>query len=232
MEVCKQRLGVLARYTFVVATFAILTLLAAGCVTREVSAPPRSATEQLLLSTAADRAMATVNLTMFAGQTVYVDFTYFEGYDSKYVEGGIRDAFSRAGARLVDDVTNANVIVQARSGAYSINTNSVFFGFPSIPLPIPGTAEEPVTPAIAFYSGENLRSYAKFALLAYDNKSRAHLFSSGPLDGNAFDAHHAILFVSWWRSDIPERINPKYKAKYESWWPQYDSQNMPPPAHH
>jgi hypothetical protein len=210
------------------AIFIVAALAFAGCATQETTSPPRSATEQLLLSSAADQALANANLNVFSGQNVYLDFTYFDGYDSKYVEGAIRDAFSRAGALLALDSKGADVIVEARSGAYSIDTNSAFFGIPSIPLPIPGTAEEPVTPQVSFFLEQGQVSYAKFALLAYSNKTRAHIYSSGSLDGKAYNTYKSIMFVSWWATDVPEKVKGKHKQKYEVWFPQYDTQNLPP----
>ena len=41
-------------------------------------------TEQLLLSTAADRATRAAGLEIFAGRKVFLDTRYFESYDSKY----------------------------------------------------------------------------------------------------------------------------------------------------
>src|SRR5438270_13541526 len=83
----------------------LLALFAAGCATSDMTNPPRSVTEQLLLSTAADRAMTNGDFSIFNGKKVFVDSTYFDSYDARYVMGTIRDALSSAGARLVDNVT-------------------------------------------------------------------------------------------------------------------------------
>jgi hypothetical protein len=227
MEECRNLRRCITHFARGLAIFIVATLAFAGCASQETTSPPRSATEQLLLSSATDQALANANLNVFAGQKVYLDFTYFDGYDSKYVEGTIRDAFSRAGALLAPDSKSADVIVEARSGAYSIDTNSAFFGIPSIPLPIPGTAEEPVTPQVSFFQEQSQVSYAKFSLLAYSNKTRAHVYSSGPLDGKAYNTYKAILFISWWATDVPEKVKGKHKQKYEVWFPQYDTQNLP-----
>lgn len=231
MEDAKPILKLLSQSALVLAFFAISALLDTGCATNEVTSPPRSATEQLLLSTAADHALATVNLGIFSGQSVFLDFTYFDAYDSKYAEGAIRDAFSRAGATLSTAATNATVIVEPRSGAYSAETNSAFFGIPSIPLPIPSTSETPVIPALPFYTKDEERSYAKIALLAYSEKTHAHIFSSGSLDGTSYKTHRFLLIVSWWRTDLPEEEpNEKKAEEYQTWFPQYDLTNMPPPV--
>jgi hypothetical protein len=227
MEDRQNSRSLTAQFAFAFAIFIVAGLMLTGCVTQQTTSPARSATEQLLLSSSADQALAHANLSMFAGQSVYLDFTYFDSYDAKYVEGTIRDAFSRAGALMATDAKAADVIVEARSGAYSLDTNSAFLGIPSIPLPIPGTAEEPVTPQVAFYSSQSQVSYAKFALLAYSAKTHAHIYSSGPLDGKAYNTYKAVLFVSWWATDVPEKAKSARKHKYEVWFPQDDPQNLP-----
>lgn len=229
MEACKRRFEISRQSAFVIVTFAILALIAAGCGTEEETNPPRSATEQLLLSSAADHAMSKVNLNFLSGHKVYLDLTYFEGYDSKYAEGAIRDALSRAGALLATNPENADIIMEARSGAYSTDTNSFYIGIPAIPLPIPGTAETPETPRIAFYSKDSQDSYAKFALLAYANKTRAFVFASGSLDGLSYNTYRSFLIFSWWRTDIPEKVKERYKQDYIVWPAQYDLTNLPPP---
>lgn len=210
--------------------FVISALFSGGCASSLVTNPPRSATEQLLLSSAADRAMASVDLDIFAGRTVYVDFTYFDSYDSKYAEGEVRDAVSRAGALLTDNETNADVIIQARAGALAIDATTILVGIPNMSVPIPLSVPIEI-PEIAFYKTETQHSYAKIALLAYVNKTRAHIYSSGPLLGKALHDYHKILIVSWVATDIPEKEKTKTKAeKYKIWSPQYDVQNMPKPA--
>src|ERR1035441_4077829 len=80
------------------ATAAAALLAGGGCTQTILTAPQRSATEQLLLSTAAERAIVSTNLSLFDGKKVFFDASYFESYDGKYAIGTIRDALSRAGA--------------------------------------------------------------------------------------------------------------------------------------
>src|ERR1700722_1118578 len=117
-------------------TLLFITLLIAGCTTNKTTTTARSATEELLLSTATDHALQKVGLEVFAGRKVYLDATYFDSVDSKYVLGTMRDAISRAGALLVDNATNSEVIIEARSGALAINESETMFGLPSIAVPI------------------------------------------------------------------------------------------------
>ena len=205
----------------------LIIALSGGCAGHNMTNPPRSATEQLLLSTAADRAMASVELDMFAGHRVYLDTTYFNSYDSQYAIGEIRDALSRAGALLVSAPSNSDITIEARSGALSIDYSDNLFGIPASPIPIPLTGELSL-PEIAIYKSDLQHSYAKIALLAYSTSSRAHIFSSGPLLGMSYDKFHKLLFVSWVTTDIPEKQKKEGTLmKREVWWRQYDPGNMP-----
>ncbi len=207
--------------------FVFAAFLLGGCSTSRVSDPVRTATEQLLLSTATDHAMQSARrLEIFANRKVFLDATYFDSYDSKYVIGSIRDALSRAGARLVDNMTNSDVIIEARSGALSVDSSDMLVGIPktSVPVPLAGQLQ---TPELAFYKSQTEVSVAKIALLAFAKTSRAHVYSSGPLEGTAHDISHCFLFVSWNRTDIPEhQKTEKESEQYQTFFPQYDPANL------
>lgn len=197
----------------VTAFLLLLALLAAGCATTDETNPPRSVSEQLLLSTAADRAMANGDLSVFNGKKVYFDASYFDSYDSKYALGEIRDALSSAGALLVDDLTNSDIIVQPRSGGLSTDSSDSLVGIPKMGLPVPLSGSLAI-PEVPFYKSAKQHSIAKFELLAYDTKTRQHFYSSGPLVGRAYNNNHAIFFISWNTSDIPEKQKlKKHKNK-------------------
>jgi len=197
---------------------------AGGCATSDMTNPPRSVTEQLLLSTAADRAMTKHDFTMFTGKRVFVDSTYFDSYDARYVMGAIRDALSSAGARLVDAVTNSDIIVQARSGGLSIDSSDSLVGIPKMGMPVPLSGALQI-PEIAFWKSQKQRSIAKFALLAYENQSREHFYSSGPLMGQAYNNYYKLLgIITWTSTDIPEKKKPKKHKKAA------DQKPPPPPA--
>jgi hypothetical protein len=167
--------------------------------------PVRSATEQLLLSTAADRAMKSMDLTVFAGKRVYVDGTYFESYDAKNALATVRDALNRAGALLAPTVTNAEYVVEARSGALSVDFDQTLIGMPStgVPIPLAGTF---TIPEISLYKTQKQLSTAKIALLAYSRSSGAHFASTGPMVGQSHNYYYKLLgFISWTLTDIPEK---------------------------
>jgi Family of unknown function (DUF6655) len=152
---------------------------------------------------------------------------YFDSYDSKYAIGDIRDALSRAGALPEPDAKAANIIIEARAGARSIDSADTLIGIPKTGLPIPLASVVPI-PELALYKSDKQLAFAKIALLAYANQSREHIFSSGSLAGKSHNTYRKILFISWTSTDIPEKQEKPEKAEeYQCWFPQYDLTNMP-----
>lgn len=179
--------------------------LCAGCVVTRQTEPKRSAVEQLLISQAADNALGEMDLSSLAGKKVYLDEKYFEAEDQKYVLGSIRELISAGGGLLQDKAETAEIIVEARSGALSIDSGKTLVGLPELPVPIPfsGTL---VSPELAFYKVERQYSVAKIALLAYDAESRNYVLSTGPAAGYSRHHYYYILgFIKWTKSGLPEK---------------------------
>jgi len=205
----------------------VAVLLMSSCTTVKTTTTARTATEQLLLSTATDHALQNTGLQIFAGRKVFLDVSDFDSYDSKYVEGTMRDGLSRLGGLLAGTVTNSGIVLEARSGGLAIDESDTMFGIPSMPIPIP-LAGVLQTPELAFYKSQKQRAYAKFALFAHSRETAAHIYSSGPLDGKAYDLHFRLLFISWRRTDVPEKKLTREEAqKFQTWSPQYDLGNLP-----
>jgi hypothetical protein len=187
------------------AAVAAALLAGGGCTQTILTAPQRSATEQLLLSTAADRAIAFTNLSAFDGKKVFVDGSYFDSYDGKYALGTIRDALSRSGALLVSNLTNSDIVVEARSGALSIDASDLLIGMPSAGVPVPLAGSVSI-PELAFYKSQKQFSLAKFALLAYETHGGKHVYSSGPMIGKAYNHYYRFIgFIAYTKTDIPAK---------------------------
>jgi hypothetical protein len=186
----------------------ILGLFATGCHSLNVSEPKRTAAEQLLLSTAADRGLQGVDLTSLRGKKVFLEEQYFHSYDQEYVLGAIRELILKNGAFMVRKIEDAETIVEARAGGLGIDTRISLFGIPALPIPIPmvGTL---ATPEIALYKAELHDSTGKFVLVAYDNKTGGFVHSTGSLAGKAYFNYYRVLgFFNWRSTDIPE-LDPR-----------------------
>ncbi|HZD24956.1 MAG TPA: DUF6655 family protein [Alphaproteobacteria bacterium] len=180
-------------------------LALAACSTERETDPPRTATEQLLISRAADRAITRLNLPIPPGTKVFVDASNFQSIDSGYAIGAIKDRLLRDGAKLVDDKKAAQTVVEIRSGALSIDNQADLVGVPRTKLPIP-LAGDLTIPEIAIYKERLRQGVAKLAATAYDAKDGALEGSTGSEYGFSHEKEWTVLFaVSWKRDDLLPR---------------------------
>ena len=182
----------------------VLAVAAAGCATPRVTDTPRTATEQLLLSTAADQALARMDLRKLAGRKVYLDTTNFEGLDKGYVIGAVADRLNAQGAQVAPSAKVANTIVALRCGALSIDRGDFLLGIPKLAVPVPfgGTVE---TPELALVKRTHRAGIVKLGVHAYDVATGKHVLSLGPLNGQSRYDLWIILFVPFSVTDIPEK---------------------------
>ena len=150
----------------------ILLLALAGCVTERNTQPPRTATEQLLISSAADRAANQLHLVLPPGTHVFVDTRNFAGADAKdndakYAAAVIEDRLLQQGVALMPDAKHADVIVALRAGALSIDDRKVLVGIPALGIPVPWTSTVIPTPEIALFGRDTEKGIAKFAATGY-----------------------------------------------------------------
>lgn len=187
---------------FTKAVILILPAALAACSTERESFPARTATEQLLISKAADNASDALKLGLPKGTRAFVDETHFEGTDSKYALAAIRASLLRQGVDIVDDKAKAQAIIDLRSGALSINQRNLVIGLPSFTVPIP-LAGPFTTPELALYGSNSSRGIAKFGAISYDASSGALRGTSGPVYGYSEKVKHTLLFfISWTKQDI------------------------------
>lgn len=189
---------------------AALLALLAGCTITRDTLPQRSATEQLLISTAADRAAAQLTVKLKPNSKVFLDSTNFEGYDSKYAIGAITEQVLEHGARLMPERKDADVVVAIRSGALSIDETNHLVGLPEIPVPIPFAGTFTI-PEMALFSKHQYQGLAKFAATAYDANTGEIIGTSGASYGFSHRTHWVVLFMISWNSDdlIPKEQKDK-----------------------
>jgi hypothetical protein len=179
-------------------------MLGMGCSQTTLTHPLRSGSEQLLLSTAADRAISNLPLDVLRGKRVFVDGSFVEGYDVKYLLGSLREAVSRAGGLLQTDSSRSDVVIEPRVGAMSIDPSDSLVGVPKtgLPLPLAGAIE---TPEVALYKTSRHNSITRVSVFAYSADSKAYLFGSGPAVGNAYIRYYKLLgLIQWVATDVPD----------------------------
>ena len=192
-------------------SFRVLTGLScialfAGCMgAPRVTNPARTAVEQLLLSTAADRAVEGADFKKLAGKKVFLDASGFEATDKGYAIGLFSTLLGKHGAMIAMNKKNAEVIATITSGAFSIDRTNKLIGIPSFAIPIPLTGAAQI-PEISFYKKISQTGVAKFAFNAYEKQTGRQLLAIGPTSGKTFYNYHKVLFFFTFRmTDIPEK---------------------------
>ena len=188
--------------------FAVMAGFICGCTTVKETTPARTATEQLLLSTATQSATEDRYFAWLTGKKVFVEEKYFDSYDKGNAISSIRERISASGAFLVSTQDKADTIIEIRSAALSMNNSSTLVGVPAMTVPIP-LAGPVTTPELSLYKDAISDSIAKFALYAYERESGKYIESAGPMVGKAYLHLYKVLFISWKRTDIPELSKPK-----------------------
>jgi hypothetical protein len=162
-------------------TAAILLLLSGCGITRSTDTT-RSATEQLLISDAIDRAVQTVNFQSLRGHSVYLDDQRLaEIVDRNYLVSSLRQHLLASGCALRDKREEADFIVEARAGAVGTDRNDLLFGVPSMNVPqiLPMQPTPAAIPEIPFAKRRDQRGIAKIAVFAYHRESGVPVWQSG-----------------------------------------------------
>jgi len=151
---------------------AVLALNLTACGTSwENTRPNRTGLEQILLSTAAERAATKLVANQhYALGKSYINSENFEGYDKAYAIHSIRRYLSDAGVALVDDIDQADTIIELAAGGLSIDNTYTMVGLPAMGVPVPFAGKLDI-PEIALYKNDTNRSIAKFSVMFRDAKT-------------------------------------------------------------
>lgn len=177
-----------------------------GCVDARRSDTWRTGVEQLVLSTAVDRAASKFDFSTLEGKRVHVDASNLEAVDRGYILSWVRKQLLESGAMLVDNTEEdgpADVIVEPYSGSLGTDGSDSLIGLPSISLSVMGTGFS--TPEVAFFKSSTQRAEAK--LLAHGRwASDGELaFSTEPRSASAYYNRYVVLFVPFSLTDVPEK---------------------------
>jgi hypothetical protein len=182
----------------------------AGCLgTIRDTTTPRSATEELLVSTAAERAIAQFDNVEkeLKGKRVAIDDHLFnigqggaQDQDKGYALSAARHFVSEHGGILLakvegekgkDDAgkeidVKPERILEIRNGALGIDDKSWGFGIPALPFPIYGTNLTTMTPALYLFFKGKQEGWAKFQFWIYDPRQEAYVAKSKDLWGKTY----------------------------------------------
>jgi hypothetical protein len=195
----------------------LLLVLLGGCTTIRTTDPPRTATEQFLISKAAAEAVSQLSAQAVRGHKVWIDSSAINVpngpmlQDVSFLVGEFRAHLLVAGAQIVAKKDDAQIIVELRTGGVGIDRYEFLIGIPSLPIGTAVTASTGVptggqltTPELAIIKNTRQWGVGGVAYVAYWTDTGEVIASSGPFVGRSFRE-------DWWffgagpksTSDIP-----------------------------
>lgn len=175
-----DRVGFELRQTVLAAAVASLAVWT-GCGTTRWSDTARTATEQLLISNAVDRAVSEFDFATLAGKQVFFDASYLSGVtDQNYIVSTLRQHLLDSGCILRDIKDQAEFVVEARSGGVGTDRSDVLFGVPAVSVPsVPGVPLPSAIPELPFAKSTKQKAVAKIAVFAYNRITGRPVMQTG-----------------------------------------------------
>lgn len=199
------------------AAIACVGAMLCGCATAVETRPGRTATEQLLVSHAAEKAAKQLSIPIPPGSAVFLDAVNFTGEGADYAKSAIREGLLARGARLVREREDADVIVEIRLGALSIDQISRVLGVPSLQVPISPQFTVITIPELSVYSRNDRTGVAEFSAFAYEARSGRPIAVETRVAGTTTMRSHKLLMVLPWGQ---QEVRPGDRALESSgpWW--------------
>ena len=184
-----------------VVVLVIAAIVLRGCATIRVTDPPRSATEQFLLSESTRKAVDQLSAEALRDRAVYVDTSYlissaYPSPENLFYVAEIRNKLLMGGVRLAEKREKAQIILEVRSGGIGIDRLEYLIGIPSIYLSgvagnVAGANAPLATPELAIVKSTKQYGIASAAFVAYWADTGELVTSSGPFVGKT-------LREDWW----------------------------------
>ena len=164
----------------------------AGCGTTRWSDTQRTATEQLLLSDAMDRAINRLDFRGLAGKTVYLDPTALRAsVNALYLASSVRQQMMAHGCIVKDRREDADYVVEIRAGAIGTDHRELLFGVPATNMPqvVPVSTVPAAIPEVPLAKKTEQRAVAKIAVFAYNRETGRPVWQSGtvPVESDVRD---------------------------------------------
>jgi hypothetical protein len=157
-------------------------LVASGCGTSKWTDTGRSATEQLLISDAMDRAVSQLDLRALSERTIYLDTDPLRKVtDSDYLISCLRQHMIANGCVVKEKKEDADYIVEVRAGAVGTDHHDVLYGVPAVSIPsvVPLSGIPSQIPEMPFIKKTDQRAIVKLYLFAYNRETGRPLWQSG-----------------------------------------------------
>jgi len=181
-----------SRDLVIFATLCALLQLASGCAFSSRVQTPRSSWEQILATTAIDRALEQLEWPEVDGRVISVEIgTPGDVLDDLYLQRRIEVALADRGARIVRNTETAEYVLNCLVGAVGLDISGRFMGIQGssggfIPFTVP---------ELALYKSTLRRGFAKAEIYLVNLESQKIVHRAGPVEGTAYRRSKTYFFV-------------------------------------
>lgn len=177
------------RYLAALTSLALLS----GCATMRMTYPERSATEELLITDAAEDAAAQIALSIPRDKLYYLDAVNMDSVDGHYALSSIREKLMEQGFHIMETRESATAIIEVRSGALSIDSHGTTIIIPVIPAEsvIPHLPTK--TPNSFYSAGKTIdEGYAKFTMFVWDKSTGTIIGKAVTVIGHSSNHRYSV----------------------------------------
>jgi hypothetical protein len=185
------------------ATLCALLHVASGCAFSARVQTPRTSWEQILATTAIDRALAQVEWPEVDGKSVFVEVgPPGDVLDDLYLQRSIEVSLADRGAQIARNAEGAEYLLSCLVGAIGLDISGRFLGIMGsqggfIPIKVP---------ELALYKTTLRKGYAKAEIYLVDLETNTVVHHSGPVEGAAYRRSKTYFFVFETRESDTTRL--------------------------
>ncbi len=154
-------------------------LFAAGCGTTKFSDTTRTATEQLLISSAMEDAVDEFNFYPLSGRKVFMKTDGVAATDKEYLLSILRQQLAANGVLLQGKQENADYILEVATGTVGTDRYELIYGTKETTVPGFMAGGGTAIPEIALIKRTDQQAKVKLTMWAYNIKTGAIVWQSG-----------------------------------------------------
>ena len=158
-----------------------LTLIfCAGCGTTKWSDTSRTATEQLLISSAMDDVIDEFNFYPLSGRKIFINDKGVSSTDKEYLLSILRQQLAANGTFIMEKKEDADYILEVSTGAVGTNRYDLMYGIPETSVPaVLSLGAGTTIPEISLIKKTDQKAQIKLTMWAYNQKTGAIIWQSG-----------------------------------------------------
>ena len=170
------RLNRIMVYTAIAAALTVST----GCGTTKWSDTSRTATEQLLISSAMDDVIDEFDFYPLTGRKIYIESKGVVSTDKEYLLSLLRQQLAANGTFIQETKESADYVLEVSTGAVGTNRYELMYGVPETSVPAVLTLGTATTiPEVPFIKRTDQKAQIKLTMWAYNKKTGAIIWQSG-----------------------------------------------------